>query len=331
MGDFEKMKEAALSAMTHVLNLKPEHTVLVVTDKATKRIGESFLEGVRGHGCRAEMYEILDEIRPLSEVPEALCPMLDGVNIVVNVFQGLSEETPFRVKWIKQVVAAKAKLAHAPGITEAMMTSGPMHVDYAAMADTAERLILSFDNATTVRITAPAGTDVTIDITDRPFRTDTRVTPDSPGCNLPCGEIFCAPVETAGNGKLVVDGSIGDIGNVTEPLKIEMRGGRITAIESKDENQAAEVRKLTTVDDEAAVIGELGIGVNPGARLTGNLLEDEKAFKTAHIAFGNNSEMPGGKNGSETHRDFLMRDPTIVVTYRDGSQGTPVKEGVLQV
>ncbi len=36
----------------------------------------------------------------------------------------------------------------------------------------------------------------------------------------------------------------------------------------------------------AAVVGELGIGLNPRARLTGNLLEDEKGGKTAHIALG---------------------------------------------
>jgi len=52
----------------------------------------------------------------------------------------------------------------------------------------------------------------------------------------------------------------------------------------------------------------------------GNLLEDEKAGKTAHIAFGNNENMPGGKNNSETHRDFLFHTPALTVTYFDGSQ-----------
>jgi leucyl aminopeptidase (aminopeptidase T) len=70
----------------------------------------------------------------------------------------------------------------------------------------------------------------------------------------------------------------------------------------------------------ARVIGELGIGVNPKARITGNLLEDEKAGKTAHIAFGNNENMPGGKNNSKTHRDFLFHSPTLTVTYSDGSE-----------
>jgi len=60
------------------------------------------------------------------------------------------------------------------------------------------------------------------------------------------------------------------------------------------------------LDEEARIIGELGIGLNPGAKLSGILLEDEKALKTAHIAFGNNENMDGVQNKSITHRDFLF-------------------------
>ena len=78
----------------------------------------------------------------------------------------------------------------------------------------------------------------------------------------------------------------------------------------------------------ASIIGELGIGLNPMAKLTGNLLEEEKAGETAHVAFGNNFEMPGGQNTSATHRDFLFKKPNMVVTYKDGSTRTVLKDGM---
>ena len=83
------------------------------------------------------------------------------------------------------------------------------------------------------------------------------------------------------------------------------------------------------MDEEAGIIGELGIGLNPGAKLRGILLEDEKAIKTAHIAFGNNTDMVGGQNTSITHRDFLFYKPTIKVTYKDGSTKILMKNGDL--
>jgi aminopeptidase len=75
----------------------------------------------------------------------------------------------------------------------------------------------------------------------------------------------------------------------------------------------------------------LGIGLNPGARLSGQLLEDEKAIRTAHIAFGNNDDMPGGRNRSCTHRDFLFHRPTMVVTVADGSLQTLLRDGEIQL
>ena len=42
------------------------------------------------------------------------------------------------------------------------------------------------------------------------------------------------------------------------------------------------------------------------------LLEDEKVYGTLHIAFGHNSDMPGGQNMRATHRDFLFKKPNII-------------------
>jgi leucyl aminopeptidase (aminopeptidase T) len=76
------------------------------------------------------------------------------------------------------------------------------------------------------------------------------------------------------------------------------------------------------------VIGELGIGVNPGAAITGNMLEDEKALGTAHIAFGNNEDFPGGgMNKSKIHRDYLFYRPTIEVTYLNETKKIIMKKG----
>ena len=47
--------------------------------------------------------------------------------------------------------------------------------------------------------------------------------------NLPCGEGFIAPIEGTSEGTLVVDGTIGGIGRVQEPVEITVRGGHLIA------------------------------------------------------------------------------------------------------
>jgi leucyl aminopeptidase (aminopeptidase T) len=102
-----------------------------------------------------------------------------------------------------------------------------------------------------------------------------------------------------------------------------VKDGVVVELKCNDKAFAKRVDELIHVDKEASLAGEFGIGLNPNARLTGNLLEDEKAGRTLHIAFGNNTDMPGGQNNSKTHRDFLFREPSIitdtgVVLMKDG-------------
>ncbi len=331
MTDNTAMTVAARDAMIHVLGLEPDHTVLIVTDRKTTTIGEAFQQASAEHGCETSLFLLPQDSRPLAEIPDGMVEQLASVDIVINCFEAIAEETPFRIKWIMAVAETKRViLGHCPGITESMMTDGPMNVDYAEMQDRADRLIEAFANAVSAHITTPAGTDLVLDLTGRPFVSDVHATVEH-GSNLPCGEIFCGPVETGADGVLVVDGSIGGIDQPAKPVTITVAGGRINSVVCEEPEAVAGVEKLTSVDAEARVIGELGIGVNPGAKVIGNMLEDEKAFRTAHIAFGNNSEFPGGQNNSQTHHDFLFHEPTFAVTFADGAKKVLIKDGDIVV
>ena len=57
-------------------------------------------------------------------------------------------------------------------------------------------------------------------------------------------------------------------------------------------------------------LAELGIGTNPAAMLTGNVLEDEKVIGTAHLAFGTSAGM-GGVDVASVHIDGVVLRPTL--------------------
>ena len=56
----------------------------------------------------------------------------------------------------------------------------------------------------------------------------------------------------------------------------------------------------------------MGIGINPKAKIIGNVLEDEKVLGTCHIAIGNNV-FYGGSNDVPIHLDGVITRPTIYV------------------
>jgi len=326
----KKMIPWAESALKHVLSLKENEKALVITDESKQAIGKAFEFGAKKLGARTYSYILEESQRPLTEIPKELILLFSGCNVVVNAFSANSEETPFRVKLVELQRSCGAKVGHAPGITEDMMLSGPMTVNYQEIAEKARHLIESFKSASKVHITTKEGTDLILNVKGRDFETDAWIKSGTMG-NLPVGEIWCAPLENDAQGDIFVNGSIGDLGGVNKPLKIIVRNGKIATIESEDSNLVEKVNELTSFDNMASVIGELGIGLNPKARLTGNLLEDEKAGGTAHIAFGYNQNMPGGKNNSKTHRDFLFYNPTFEVEYEDGSKRIVIKDGKVVV
>lgn len=322
----DMMVSRAENALRFVLSLKEKDKALVITDESKEAIGRAFEFGAKKLGARVFSYTLPEHERPLKEIPEELNLLFDGCQVIVNAFSANSEETPFRIKLVKKQCSYDAKVGHAPGITEDMMLIGPMTANYEKIAENARHLMETFKGASKVHLTTKEGTDIILNIKGREFETDTRIEPGNMG-NLPAGEVWCAPVENDANGLIFVNGSIGDLGGVSKPLKIIVKNGKIASFESEDEALVARVKELTSLDDMASVIGELGIGLNPKARLTGNLLEDEKAGGTAHIAFGYNENMPSGKNNSKTHRDFLFYKPTFEVEYEDGSKRVVIRDG----
>jgi len=326
MVDLAPMDRSAQEALIHVLDLIPADNVLVVTDEATRGVGDSFMRAASAYGCETRLFALPESERPLKSVPDDMARSLGASTVVVNAFSGVSGEIPFRVKWIQAIEnTGRIRLGHSPGINEAMMV-GPMDTDYATMDNIASALIAGFAGADRIRVTTPSGTDLTLGVAGRPFISDLKATP-AVAVNLPCGEIYCAPEETRVDGLLVVDGTIGDIGVAGAPLRMELAEGRIVSFESEDADLLARLDEMTAIDDQARVVGELGIGINPAAKLTGNMLEDEKAFRTGHVALGNNEDFPGGLNTSQTHIDFLFHRPTFTAHFPDGTSRVLMKDG----
>lgn len=236
-----------------------------------------------------------------------------------------------------------------PGITEDMYNR-TVNIDYKVLIERCKKLAKLFENVDTAKVTSPGGTDFTVVLKDRKAMVDDGdFSQPGTGGNIPAGEVFISPVVGKSNGVIVFDGSMtfsdGD-SILNNPIKVNVKDGYIDSVEgdveakrllkdinwaekealSMEANQTLPKGQGEIYSKNARNIGELGIGLNPGACITGNMLEDEKAFHTCHFAVGENYD---GDAPSLIHFDGIVKNPTIVLNYIDGKSKIILKDGEL--
>ena len=91
-----------------------------------------------------------------------------------------------------------------------------------------------------------------------------------------------------------------------------MRDGYITSLIGGPQAEAFRAHLDSHGDKNCYNVAELGVGLNPNARLTGMMLDDEGVMGTIHIGIGTSHTL-GGEIVAPTHYDLLMWAPTIEV------------------
>jgi aminopeptidase len=176
--------------------------------------------------------------------------------------------------------------------------------DWAALADEQARLKDILDDGETVRIRND-GTDLTLDIAGRTaVNSAASVAYDSH--NLPSGEVFTAPADTAG--VVTFDVPMTIQGHRVRDVKLTFKEGVVVDFEA--EQGAAVIEEVIETDGGSRRLGELGIGMNRGVdRITDNILFDEKMGGTVHLALGRAYDacLPEGVSGNDSavHEDLI--------------------------
>jgi len=194
-----------------------------------------------------------------------------------------------------------------------------MDVSYKPFQASHEKLRQLFDDTDEIHITTQAGTDFYYNIRGiNGISADGNYTLSGSGGNLPAGEVYAPPNGKRIEGKIVIDGS-SRVQNGTivakEPITLKVHDGNITEISGGKEakelentlNWAASVAKHP---GSVRRICELGIGLNPKAKIIGATIVDDKVLGTAHIGIGSNYWF-GGNIYAIIHLDQVFKNPKI--------------------
>jgi leucyl aminopeptidase (aminopeptidase T) len=188
-----------------------------------------------------------------------------------------------------------------------------MTADFTQIREVAERLAQRLRGARSVRVISPAGTDITASIEGRePKGWLTGICRNRGEVSAyPGGEVSLPPVEGTATGKVVVERVMTDVGRIATPITLVVERGEVVGIEGGPEADA--LRSHIEGVKNATNIGEIGIGLNPAARLNDDITESKKRLGTAHVAMGDSAGEYGGNVISDVHLDGMVLDAQIEV------------------
>ena len=166
------------------------------------------------------------------------------------------------------------------------------------------------DNFTELRVLGP-DTDLRLNVTGREWlAADGKL-------NMPDGEIFTSPVETATEGEIRFSFPAIFQGRGVEDVRLRFEGGRVVRAQAGSGNEF--LQSLLDMDEGARILGEVAFGLNYEVdRFTRDILFDEKIGGTMHFALGSSFKKLGGQNESGLHWDMICDLRAEGEVYADG-------------
>ena len=288
------------------LRVKAGEDVVVVVDPSTRTIGEALRDEAGSAGGDAVLMLMDERATHGTEPPASITAALAACDVFIAPTTRSLSHTSAR----KRATEDGARGATLPGVTEDMLAR-VMAVDFDTMAARSRAVAELLSAGTRAHVTCPRGTDLKLAIDGRAGTSDDGDLGESGAFgNLPCGEGFISPVYGEGT---VVAASLAELGLSIDPARLTVAEGRLVAADGGLGPRFIEL--LLSHGALGTNLAELGVGTNDRARLTGNVLEDEKILGTVHVAFGASAGI-GGTVSVPIHLDVVVPDASLEVDGR---------------
>jgi leucyl aminopeptidase (aminopeptidase T) len=299
------LEQAVSTVVERCLRVAEGETVLVVADPDSMEIGAALLAAARAAGGDAVLAILPPNPGRGTEPPAPVAAAFAAADVFVAPCLPSLSHTSAR----KRACEAGGRGATLPGVT-ADMLARLMSTDFDALAARCRAVAALLTDADDAQLTCPHGSDLRLDLRGRTAISDEGdLSARGAFGNLPCGEGFIAP---AGGDGTIATTSLGLVGLTEEPVLLTVRDGSLASASGGGAGDPAH-QFLAMLDAHGPLgrsIAELGVGTNDRARLTGNILEDEKILGTAHVAFGASAGI-GGTVTVPVHLDVVVLDPSL--------------------
>lgn len=307
-----KMEQGARIVVEDWLHAQSDDVLHFITDETKLREAEAFAAAARQVGA----------IPKLTVLPSASIQAGDSVAQMRRIMSyataviGATSDSFITTDAVDYVLRRGARFLSLPlscSDGRSLLEQDFLAMNPAAAARMGRPLLRCLRRGDRVQITTRLGTDITFDIRGRKPGLFHGVAARPGVCASASFEVFIPPVETATNGRVILDGSMGYIGLVKQPLELGFAGGYLTYIANTPDGDRLRAYLEQFGDPEMFCAAELGIGLNRLSKCRGaSYIEDESAYGTFHIGFGRNLAL-GGTHNAAGHFDIVIHNPTITV------------------
>ncbi|MDP6194167.1 MAG: aminopeptidase [Candidatus Poseidonia sp.] len=293
----EKMARSARTVIDTCMDVRRGENILIVCDSTTTEIGQALHDAASLRSDRVLLVVMPKGRHHGDEPPTPVANLMRQQQVVIAPTRYSLTHT----KAVRQAIKDGSRVATMPGMTIEMFTEGGMSADFNIIKKNIGEMSNLLRRKRIINVKSETGTNVTFEVNWREWKLDDNGICNRPRMltNLPAGKIFTLPREGTMNGTIVIDGSW-DSDLVDEPVVLQIENGLV--IDVKGGTAAAQIRqtfgeaakRLKSKDQENVwTIAEFGFGMNPNARVAGNVLEDEKRLGTAYFSIGDNTTLGG--------------------------------------
>jgi leucyl aminopeptidase (aminopeptidase T) len=323
--EYELGKTADIIARD-LFELKPGETLVVTADTESD---ERVVDAVAGaaFACGAKPL-VVWTAAPLG-VSKAADPMLP-VESLIALLKTADAWVEFNNKWLlystvyDRAMAENKRLRHLVlvGSDVDMLVRCVGRVDYELLGEFETRFADMTYAAKHVRLTTPAGGDVEFDNSHESWGVGYGDLGQSstPGDHYMAGQISWSIDLDSIKGRIVFDGSLDPpfARVLREPVVLTVEGGEITKIEGGAEAQEFDAWTRSFNHPQMRRLAHVCAGFNPGAKLCGNILEDERVWGSTEWGIGQvpSDLFPGGIS-APSHSDGICLNTSV---WLDGVQ-----------
>lgn len=290
------------------LNVQSGEDIAIVTDTNKEAIARMLNSAVLNRGAETTLLVMSPRSRHGEEPTKAAArAMLGAAAVILPTTYSLTH-----TKARRAAREAGTRALSLPACTEQIFTDGSLQVDFLELSKFVEEMGRQLSTAKKVRLMSGEGAVLSMTLAGRKSVDQTGLC-RKPGALAvpPDVETAVSPLEGTTSGTLVVDGVIVPGGQVAKPVTLVFEGGRITEIQGGED--ATKLNRLLKDYDDPNMFCpvELGIGMNPKARMgRGAILEDEGEFGAVHIGLGEGRTF-GSSISGKAHIDIVMKSPTL--------------------